>query len=472
MLGELAAGALTLKELCRFANEPVRNNGALQWDVLGLWHEMRRAFDRVGGGRLESLGLDTWGCDFALLGERHNLIENPYHYRDARHHGAMDAVVQRIGREKLYAQTGSQIIPINTLFQLYAACQATPRLVDAAHALLMIPDLFNYWLTGQIRAEYTIASTSQMLDARTRQWARPLLVELGLPDQLLQPLVEPGAAIGDLRRDVSEAYAGTPVIAVGCHDTASAFASVWTDCGGAFLSSGTWSLLGAEIGAPIVTSAARDLNFTNEGGVCGTTRLLKNIGGMWLLQACMRAWAAAGQHPTYDALLTAAADPRFAFQSFFDPDHSAFFNPPDMPAAIADFCRQTRQAPPVEPAAVTRAILESLAFKYRSVIESLEQLTGTRYKQVRIVGGGSRNKLLNQFTADATGRTVIAGPVEATALGNIAIQMLATGGVESLAEARDIIEHSFPTERFEPVQAEPWNRQYGRFQEYLEGTRV
>ena len=471
MLGELTSGAIGLKELCRFPNEPVRHHGALQWDVLRLWYEMRHAFNHVGSGGLTSLGVDTWGCDFALIGERGNLIENPYHYRDTRHEGSMDAVVHRIGRERLYAQTGSQIITINSLFQLYAACQNTPKLIGAASGLLMMPDLFNYWLTGQLRSEYTIASTSQMVDARTRQWARPLLVELGLPDRLLQPLVEPGSAVGELRRDVSDAYAGTPVIAPACHDTASAFASAWTE-GGAFISSGTWSLLGAEIAAPIVTSAARDLNFTNEGGVCGTTRLLKNIGGMWVLQACMRAWAAAGQHPTYDSLLLAAADERFAFRSLFDPDHSAFFNPSDMPAAIAEFCRQTRQAPPGDPPAFTRAILESLAFKYRAVIESLEQLTGTRYKQVRIVGGGSRNRLLNQFTADATGRTVIAGPVEATALGNIAMQMLATGAVRSLAEARDVIEHSFPTERFEPVQADPWNRQYARFQEYLEGTRV
>jgi rhamnulokinase len=470
MLGHLTAGSLTLKELCRFPNEPVRHRGALQWDVLRLWHEMGRAFGRFDGP-LTSLGVDTWGCDFAFIGERGDLLENPYHYRDTRHDGAMEAVVQRIGREKLYAQTGSQIITINSLFQLYAACQATPRLIEAATALVMVPDLFNYWLGGQLRSEYTIASTSQMVDARTRQWARPLLVELGLPDHLLQPLVEPGQRLGELRADVSEAYAGTPVIAVGCHDTASAFASVHAD-GDAFLSSGNWSLLGAEIAAPIVTSAARDLNFTNEGGVAGTTRLLKNIGGMWLLQACMRAWAAGGQHLTYESLLSVAADERLAFQSFFDPDHSAFFHPPHMPRAIAEFCRQTHQTPPSEPAAVTRAILESLAFKYRTVIESLEQLTGARYKHVRIVGGGSRNRLLNQFTADATGRTVIAGPVEATALGNIAMQMLATGAVKSLPEARQVIEHSFPTERFEPVQAEPWNRQYARFQEYLEGTRV
>lgn len=469
MLGELSPGGLTLSELSRFPNQPIRGNGALQWDVLRLWSEMRGAFDRLDGVRLDGIGVDTWGCDFALLGERGNLLENPYHYRDTRHDGAMDRVCRRVGRDKLYAQTGSQIISINTLFQLYAACQTTPRLIDAATALLMIPDLFNYWLTGQRCSEYSIASTSQMVDARTRQWARPLLSELRLPDRLLQPIVEPGTMLGPLRSQVSQTYDGTPVVAPGCHDTASAFAAVASE-GGAFLSSGTWSLLGAEIPAPIVTGATRDLNFTNEGGVGGTTRLLKNIAGMWLLQACLRAWEAAGQPVTYEQLWVAAADDALAFKSLFDPDHSTFFHPTDMPAAIADFCRESGQTVPKTPAAVTRAVLESLAFKYRSVLDSLEQLTGARFSHVRIVGGGSRNRLLNQLTANATGRPVIAGPVEATALGNVAVQMLTTGAVGSLADARAIIKRSFPTDRYEPRQTDVWDRQFARFQDYLEAT--
>lgn len=468
MLGELASDRVTLRELARFPNQPIRGNGALQWDVLRLWSEMRGAFDRLDGVRLDGVGVDTWGCDFALLGERGNLLENPYHYRDTRHDGAMDQVCRLLGRDKLYAQTGSQIMPINTLFQLYAACQATPRLIDAATALLMIPDLFNYWLTGRRCSEYSIASTSQMVDARTRQWARPLLAELGLPDRLLQPIVEPATMLGPLRPHVSAAYEGTPVVAPGCHDTASAFAAVGPE-GGAFLSSGTWSLLGAEVAAPIVTSTARDLNFTNEGGVAGTTRVLKNIGGMWLLQSCMRVWQGAGQALVHEDLIKAAAD-EGPFRSLFDPDHSSFFHPTDMPAAIAEFCRQTGQAVPAAPPAVTRAILESLAFKYRAVLESLEQLTGTRFNHLRIVGGGSRNRLLNQFTANAIGRAVVAGPVEATALGNIAVQMMTTGAVPSLDAARAILKRSFPTERFEPVDTDVWERHYGRFQEYLEAT--
>jgi rhamnulokinase len=469
VLGQLTGDALSVTEVCRFPNQPVRGDGALQWDVLRLWSEMRSAFDRIGTQPLDSVGVDTWGCDYALIGERGSLLENPYHYRDTRHDGAMDQVCRRIGRDKLYAMTGSQIMPINTLFQLYAASQATPRLLEAATALVMVPDLFNYWLTGQLQTEYSIASTSQMVDARTRQWARPLITELGLPAHLLQPIVEPGTVLGPLRGEVSPKFEGTMVVAPGCHDTASAFAAVSSE-GGAFLSSGTWSLLGAEIAAPIMTSAARALNFTNEGGVGGTTRFLKNIGGMWLLQACVRSWTTAGDAPNYEQLLNAAGDESLAFQSFFDPDHSTFFNPADMPSAIAAFCQDTGQAVPRTPAAFTRAILESLAFKYRTVMLSLEELTGTRFSHFRIVGGGSRNRLLNQFTANATGRPVIAGPVEATALGNLAVQMMATGAVGSLAEARAIIKRSFPTERFDPINAELWERTYARFQEYLEVT--
>jgi rhamnulokinase len=469
MLGELASGSLTLHETYRFANEPVRTNGALQWDVMRLLFDMRRGLERVNGHRLDSVGVDTWGCDFALLDAQRHLIDRPTHYRDTRHDGAMDAVCRRVGNEHLYSQTGCQLLPFNTLFQLYAACQRTPQLVDKAASLVMVPDLFNYWLTGRLQTEYTISSTSQMVDPRTRQWARPLLAQLGLPEHLFQPLVEPGATIAELSADISARHAGVPVVAACSHDTASAFAAVCPD-GGAFLSSGTWSLLGAEIDRPVLSSTARELNFTNEGGVDGTTRLLKNIAGMWLLQACARVWTPAGQPIRYDGLLSAAGDDALAFRSLFDPDHHAFFHPPDMPAAIAEYCRETGQPAPEGPAAFTRAILESLALKYRCVLESLERLTGVTYSHLRIVGGGSRNTLLNQFTADATGRPVIAGPVEATALGNIAVQMVSTGAAASLAEARAVVERSFPTRRFDPTHPDTWERQYRRFQGYLAET--
>ena len=472
IVGRLRSGVLDIREVHRFPNEPVRQNGSQQWDILRLWLEMRRALDRAAGTGLESLGVDTWGCDYALIGEQGLLVQNPFHYRDRRTDGAMDAVFQRVSADDIYGITGIQFLPFNTLFQLYAACRDTPKLVEAAATFLTVPDLLNYWLTGRIACEYTNATTTQFVDARSRSWATGLLSQLGLPTRLLPALIEPGTIVGQLGADACPALAGTPVVAPACHDTGSAVASIAAGGGRAFLSSGTWSLLGTEVPSPIITPRSRDLNFTNEGGVGGTTRLLKNIAGMWLLQACRRRWSAEGQDLDYPELLAAAADERLAFKVLFNPDHPGFLHPPDMVAAIGAYCRDTGQPEPDTPGAVTRAILESLAFKYRYVIESLEKLTGTRVEEIQIVGGGSRNRLLNQFTADATGRTVLAGPVEATALGNLAMQMVGTGAVSSLAEARRIIERSFPVERFEPVERDRWNSHYRRFQEYLELTCV
>ena len=469
MLGRLRGGVIDVQEVHRFANDAVRQNGSLQWDILRIWQEMRRALDLVTVP-IESVGVDTWGVDYALLGENGNLLENPYHYRDTRTEGMMDAVFERVSRERIYSVTGIQFLPINTIFQLYAACVLTPRLVDASRALVTIPDLLNYWLTGSLSSEYTVATTTQFIDARTRSWATRMLDEIGLPTRLLQPLVEPGSIVGRLVDNASPRLRGTPVIAPACHDTASAVASVATGEHTAFLSSGTWSLLGSELPAPIINSSALELNFTNEGGVAGTTRLLKNIGGLWLLQACRRRWAEAGEHVDYDALINATDDERLAFRSLIDPDYRAFLHPNDMPASIAAYCRQTGQPEPAGPPAFTRTILESLAFKYRAVLESLEQLTGRRVDEIRIVGGGARNRLLRQWTADATGRTVVAGPIEATALGNLALQMLATGAVLSLAEARAIIERSFPVERYEPADDDRWETHYRRFRDYVELT--
>jgi rhamnulokinase len=466
------AGLLEIQEIHRFPNEPVRQHGALQWDVLRLWHEMLRSFERLPTTSLASLGVDTWGCDYALLGEQGTLLQNPYHYRDSRTDGVMDLVFARVSADEIYATTGIQFLPFNTLFQLYAAAHATPRLLDAATTLFTIPDLLNYWLTGVIRAEFTNATTTQFLDAKSRTWATDLFSALDLPTRLLPPIVEPGTQLGRVTSEASAELSGTPVVVPACHDTGSAVASVNVGGSRAFVSSGTWSLLGTEVPTPIITPKSRELNFTNEGGVCGTTRLLKNIGGMWLLQSCLRSWAAAGSRYEYSDLLNAADDPRHAFKVLFDPDHGSFLHPPDMVSAISSYCAETGQTQPDSPAAFTRAILESLAFKYRYVLDSLQTLTGVALTEVQIVGGGSRNRLLNQFTADATGRTVYAGPVEATALGNIAMQMVATGTVASLAEARRVVERSFPVDRFEPRETDRWNEHYQRFQQYLELTCV
>ena len=470
MAARLQGDALTMREVYRFANEPVRQNGALHWDVLRLWLEMTRALDVARGTRFTSVAVDGWGVDYALIGERGTLLENPYHYRDERNEGMMAQVFERASRERIYAVTGIQFLQINTLVQLYAACARTPKIVDAADALATIPDLFNYWLAGELVSEYTNATTTQLMDAAKRTWALRLLQEIGLPTRLLQRIVQPATIVGALRASACAALAGTPVVAPASHDTASAVASVRVGGATAFLSSGTWSLLGTEVAAPVISAKARDLNFTNEGGVCGTIRLLKNINGLWLLQACRRAWAAQGDDDTYDSLVEQAADPRLAFGALVDPDHPSLLNPVDMPAAIAAFCRQTAQPAPATRAAFTRTILESLAMKYRLVLGWLEELTGERITELRIIGGGSRNRLLNQLTADATGRTVLAGPVEATALGNVAMQALATGAVASLADARAIIERSFPAERFDPIAPERWDAPYRRFLDYVELT--
>lgn len=467
VLGRVDGGAIAIEEVCRFPNQPIRENGTTRWDIRQIWTEMQRALARLADEPLESIGVDGWGVDYALLDGRGQLLENPYHYRDARTDGMMEALFERVSRERVYSTTGIQFLQINTLVQLFAACRRTPEVVDAARSLVTIPDLLNYWLTDRLCCEYTIATTTQFVDAASRSWATQLLEDLRLPSRLLMPMIQPGTVVGPLHSAVSAALAGTPVVAPACHDTASAFAAVETGPNVAFISSGTWSLLGTEVPSPIMSKAACDLNFTNEGGVAGTIRFLKNITGLWLLHACRQSWAASGEDLPHDALLAAAADPALAFRSLIDPDDHRFVNPDYMPDRIREYCRQTAQPEPSTPAGYTRAILESLAFKYRAVLESLEGVTGMRFNVIRIVGGGSQNRLLNQFTADATGRPVVAGPVEATALGNIAMQMVATGAVRSVAEARDAIAQSFTLDRFEPSHFERWDAEYRRFRSYL-----
>ena len=462
-------GVITLAEVCRFPNGPVRDNGSLRWDIYRLWHEMRVALARCGDAPLESIGVDAWGCDYGLLREDGSLVEPPFSYRDARTDGVMEQVFAKVSRERVYATTGIQFLWFNTLYQLYAACRNTPETIAAAHRFATIPDILNFWLSGIVKAEYTNATTTQCIDAMKRTWATELLEELGIPTQLLPDIIEPGSVLGRLRKEADRSLAGVPIVTPACHDTGSAFTAVPAGDDTAFLSSGTWSLLGTELSAPIITPRAMELDFTNEGGVCGTTRLLKNIAGLWLLQSCRRSWATLGRDYDYEDLVASATSER-PFQVLLDPDSPGFRNPDDMVVAIDGFCRQTGQAPLDGPPSYSRAIMESLAFKYRAVLESLEELTGRRFGEIRVVGGGARNRLLNQFTADATGRTVVAGPVEATALGNVAMQMLATGAVTSLAEARATIDRSFPVERFDPAETDRWDLHYHRFREYQELT--
>ena len=469
VLARLHSGILTTEEVHRFPNEPVEYGGSLHWDVSRLWLEMCRTLAKLEETQLAGIGVDAWGVDYALLGERGELLQNPYHYRDRRTNGVMEEVFRKVSREEIYSETGIQFMPINTLYQLYATQRDTPAILRAAEHLLTIPDLFHYWLTGKPVCEFTNATTTQMVNATTRTWSTSLMNRLDLPSRLPPPIVEPGTEIGPLLQSISRTpvLAGTPVIAPASHDTGSAVAAISARSGTAFLSSGTWSLLGTELDAPVLHADALRLNFTNEGGVCGTTRLLKNVMGLWMLQCCRNSWASQGLNYDYRELMELAArEP--SFRHLIDPDDESFLRPDDMPTAINRFCSKTHQPVPSSPGAYVRTILESLAFKYRVVLKNLEQVSGQKIAQIRVIGGGSRNRLLNQFTAEATGRRVLAGPAEATALGNAAIQILATGGATSLAEVRAIIDRSFPTEVFDPSEPGKWDREAERFQHYSE----
>ena len=465
------SGVLQIEEVHRFANEPIECGGSLHWDVPHLWLEMRRALEGLKDTRLQGIGVDAWGVDFALLGEAGELLQNPYHYRDSRTANVMDEVFRVVPKEEIYRRTGIQFMPINTLYQFYAAKKCTPGVLAAAQWLITIPDLFNYWLTGNAVCEFTNATTTQMVDPQTRTWAHDLVDRLELPSRLLPPIVEPGTLIGKLRRGLvcDSALAETPVIATACHDTGSAVAAVSAREGTAFLSSGTWSLLGTELDAPVITKEAFDLNFTNEGGVKGTTRLLKNVMGLWMLRSCRESWAAKGREYGYRELMELAAQER-PFQHLVDPDDETFLRAANLCEAIDAYCRKTQQPTPSGPEAYVRTILESLAMKYRFVLHNLERLTRRPIEKIRVIGGGSRNRLLNQLTADATGRRVLAGPAEATALGNIGIQILAQGDASSLAEVRAIIDRSFPTEEFIPCDTARWDQEAVRFEQYCGET--
>ena len=469
VLAHLQSGILTTEEVHRFPNEPVEYGGSLHWDVARLWFEVRKVLSSLEETELAGIGVDTWGVDYALLGERGELLQNPYHYRDRRTEGVMEEVFRKVSKDEIYRATGIQFMPINTLYQLFAQHRDSPKVLGAATRMLTIPDLFNYWLTGNAVCEFTNATTTQMVDPVSRAWAGSLMRRLDLPVSLPAPIVEPGSIVGPLLSGIARGSSleGTFVIAPACHDTGSAVAAISAREGTAFLSSGTWSLVGTELDFPVITPEAQRLNFTNEGGVHGTTRLLKNVMGLWMLQCCRQSWTSHGTSFDYRELMELAAkeDP---FRHLVDPDDESFLLPRDMPTAISNFCERTHQPSPHGPGAFTRTILESLALKYRLVLRSLEQLSRTRVEQIRIIGGGSKNHLLNQWTADATGRRVLAGPAEATVLGNVGVQVLATGGASSLREVRAIVDRSFPTEIFEPVETDRWNQHAERFEQYCE----
>ena len=465
MLARLDDG-LTLTEVHRFANVPVTVGDTLHWDVLRLWGDIRQGLGLAAqqvGGPLAGLGVDTWGLDFGLLGRDGGLLANPVHYRDRRTEGMVAEACRRVPRAEIFAQTGIQFMPINSLYQLLALARQDSPVLEAATRLLTMPDLFHYWLSGAQANEFSNATTTQCLNPATGDWAWDLIERVGLPRRIFGgPIVPPGTVLGPVRPALAAelGLGNTPVIAPATHDTGSAVAAVpLGDEPAIYLSSGTWSLMGVEVNAPVINDLSLKYNFTNEGGVGGTFRLLKNIMGLWLVQECRRTWAAQGRSYDYAELMS-LAEAAPAFQSIVVPSDEQFLAMGDMPVRLRSFCEATAQSVPVTPGAVIRCALESLALEYRWVAERLDELTGRRHAVIHIIGGGARNALLNQFTADATGRQVLAGPVEATALGNVLVQALAAGRLGSLAEGRALIRQSFPLETFDPRPDARWEAAY------------
>lgn len=465
---------LSLEDVHRFPNGPVRVLDSLHWDVLRLWSEVKEALRltaRTHGAELEAIGVDTWGVDFGLLSPWGKLLGSPYHYRDARTDGMMEEAFRRVPREEIFERTGIQFMKLNALYQLLAMRVGEFPLLGLADKLLMMPDLFNYFLTGEKVCEFSEATTSQFYDPRKGDWSTELLTKMDIPTHFLAPIVQPGTVLGGLLPSVAEDAGLGPVqvVAPACHDTGSAVAAVpATGTNHCYLSSGTWSLLGVEVTEPIITPRSLELNFTNEGGVCGTFRFLKNIMGLWLVQESRRQWEREGDELSYNELtqLAEAAPP---FVSLVEPDDESFLAPGDMPGRIRAFCERTGQPAPQDKGAVVRCALESLALRYRSVIESLEEVTGRKIEVVHIVGGGSQNNLLNQLTADCTGRPVVAGPVEATAIGNVLFQAMGRGHLSSLDEAREVVRRSFEVTTLEPKEDERWEAAFAQYRKLPRG---
>jgi rhamnulokinase len=471
--GQFDGHRLTLDELLRFENRPIAAGGHLHWDLPDLWknvqHGLRAAGDKYGD-RIKSVAVDTWGVDFGLLGKGDKLLANPICYRDSQTDGILDRAFKIVPRAEIFAQTGLQFMQINTLFQLLAMKLVGSPLLAAAETMLMMPDLFHWLLTGVKANEISNASTTQFYNPVQGCWAVDLLERFDLPTTMLGPLIQPGTTLGPLQPEVAAAtgISHLQVVAPGTHDTASAIMAVpaagslgmrpdWC-----YISSGTWSLMGVEVLQPVINEKCLELNFTNEAGVGGATELLKNICGLWLVQECRRVWNQGGKTYSWEHLNQAAAASEPLIH-LIDPNDPAFHAPPDMPTAIRDFCRRTGQPAPADEGAVIRCALQSLALTYRRTLAELEDLTGARIETIHIVGGGTQNKQLCQMTADACQRRVLAGPIEATAIGNLMMQAISAGEISSIAQAREIIRQSMSVEEYRPHEPAPWDDAYQRF---------
>ncbi len=473
MLATFDGEKITLEEKHRFSNDPVLVNGGMYWDVLRLFFEIKQGILKCansGDRDIDCIGIDTWGVDYGLLDKKGQLLGNPHHYRDTRTDGMYDKAFAVCPKEEIFEKTGIAFNWFNTVYQLLASKLADDTELKCADTLLFMPDLFNYFLTGEKKCEYTIASTSQMFDSKKHVWAESMLKKLDIPTDIYPEMVYPGDKIGVLKPEIAEELGvdRIPVVAVASHDTGSAVASVPARDGEDFIyiSSGTWSLMGVELDAPMVTEEAMKHNFTNEGGVNKTIRFLKNIMGLWLIQESRRQWDREGTLLSFDELEKQAREAA-PFASLIDPDYHAFQTPGNMPERIRQFCRDTNQKVPETKGEIIRCIAESLAFKYRYTVEGMEETTGKKYNVINIVGGGIKDKMICQFTANATKRTVSAGPVEATSIGNVIVQGMAMGAIADLSEGRKIVRNSFPIDTYEPQNSQAWDDAYEQWKKII-----
>lgn len=466
IIGCFDGDKITLEEVHRFSNDPVSVGGTVYWDVLRLFYEIKQGIikAKIAGG-FDSIGIDTWGVDFGLIDSEGKLMENPVHYRDARTVGLVDEAFNTMPKEKLYGITGIQFMELNTLFQLISLKKYRPWMLERADKMLFMPDLFGYMLTGKMCAEYSIASTSQLIDLDKRTWSKEILDAFGIKESVFAPLVQPGTVLGELSKEVCEECGvdPVPVISVCGHDTQSAITSVPCEDGDfAFLSSGTWSLFGTELDKPIVNETSMNINITNEGGFDSSTGFLKNIIGLWLIQESRRQWKREGKEYSYADLekLALAAEP---FKCFIDPDAPEFVPHGNIPERVREFCRKTGQYVPETVGEIMRCIYESLAMKYRLTFEKLRECTERDYPVIHVIGGGTKDGLLCQMTANSCDRTVKAGPIEATVMGNVAVQLMSDGSVENIGQARKIVADSSELKTFEPKDTDKWAGAYEDF---------
>lgn len=471
ILAEYDGSRIELREVHRFDNNPVMIRGTFYWDALALFHEIKQGITKARAyGEFSSIGIDTWGVDFGLLDKNGDLLQNPVNYRDRRTEGMVDEAAKTISLEDLYSLTGVQIMEINTLFQLYSLAKNRPDVLERADCALLMPDLFGYFLTGKKAAEYSIASTTQMLDPEKKQWNRELLKKLSLPEHLFPDVVPSGTVLGDVSTDISEelGISGVKVISVTGHDTACAVAAAPSEEEDfIFISCGTWSLFGTELSSPVITETSRKFNITNEGGYGYTTRFLKNIIGLWLIQETRRQYRREGREYSYNDLEKAAVASE-PFRYFVDPNAPEFVAPGNIPERIRAYCVRTGQGSPETVGEIMRCVYESLAMTYRMTMEQIEECTEKHYRQIHMLGGGTKDTLLCRMTANAANCRIVAGPIEATAMGNAAVQLMAQGDIPNLAAARKVVSISFDTVEYLPDDAEAWENAYRRYKAIIE----